>query len=69
MGPGLLGASLGMAVHARKLAREVSVWARREESRNACLETPWCQAASGDLEEALRNADLAILCTPVVHLS
>jgi len=69
VGPGLLGASLGMAVHARKLAREVSVWARREESRNACLETPWCQAASGDLEEVLRNADLAILCTPVVHLS
>ena len=69
MGPGLLGASLGMAIHARGLARTVSVWARREESRNACLETPWCQTVSGDLEEALRKADLAVLCTPVVHLS
>ena len=58
-----------MAIHARKLARTVSVWARREESRKACLATPWCQEVSGDLEEALRKAELAVLCTPVVHLT
>ena len=69
MGPGLLGASLGMAIHARGLAREVSVWARREESRLTCLESPWCQAASDDLEEALDGAGVAVLCTPVAHLS
>ncbi len=69
VGPGLLGASLGMVVHARELTRQVSVWARREESRDACLQAPWCQVASGDLEEALEGAELAILCTPVVHLS
>lgn len=58
-----------MAVHARGLAREVSVWARREESRATCLEAPWCQATSGELEEALSGANLAVLCTPVAHLS
>jgi prephenate dehydrogenase len=58
-----------MAVHARELAREVSVWARREESRATCLEAPWCQAASGSLKEAMEGAGLAVLCTPVAHLS
>ena len=58
-----------MALHARDLARTISVWARREESRKACLATPWCQEVSGDLEEALRKTELAVLCTPVVHLT
>lgn len=69
MGPGLLGASLGMAVHAGALTRHVSVWARRQQSRDACLQADWCDMASGDLEESLHGADLAVLCTPVAHLS
>ncbi len=69
MGPGLLGASLGMAVHAGGLARQVCVWARRKESRDACLETAWCETISDDLKESLEKSELAILCTPVAHLS
>ena len=69
MGPGLLGTSLGMAIHARDSAMRISVWARREESRNACQQASWCHAASDNLEEALSGSDLAVLCTPVVHLS
>ena len=69
MGPGLLGASLGMAVHANGLARQIAVWARREESRDACLEAAWCETASENLKESLEGSELAILCTPVSHLS
>jgi cyclohexadieny/prephenate dehydrogenase len=58
-----------MAVHAGALTRHVSVWARRQQSRDACLQADWCDMASGDLEESLHEADLAVLCTPVAHLS
>ena len=50
-----------MAIHARDSAMRVSVWARREDSRNACLQASWCHAASDNLEEALSESDLAVL--------
>ncbi len=33
--PGLLGASIGMAAKERFLAHHISVWARREETRES----------------------------------
>ena len=42
LGPGLLGASLAMAVKERGLAARVVTWSRRPESRAKCLNQSWC---------------------------
>jgi cyclohexadieny/prephenate dehydrogenase len=63
--PGLLGASLGMACHARGLAGRVVVWARRAEARAACRSQAWCDEAPDTLAEAVKDAELIVLCPPV----
>lgn len=63
--PGLLGASLGIAAREKGLAQNVSVWARRQETVDALAEKPWCARASTDLDQACRDAELIVLCSPV----
>lgn len=63
--PGLLGASLAMAAHQRGLAKSIHLCARRQEVVDALAEKPWCQLASTDLAETVRDADLVVLCAPV----
>lgn len=65
LAPGLLGASLLAAVRQRFPAIRLNVWARREATRNACLDQPWCDAVFSDPGEAVRTADLVVLCAPV----
>lgn len=65
LAPGLLGASLGMAVHRFSLAGRVQVWARRAESRLVCAEQPWCDRAFADPLASVRGSDLVVICTPV----
>ena len=68
IGPGLLGTSLGMAIKAKGLAREINVWARRPEVREACRRTDWCDADHSEIHEAVKESDLIIVCTPVRHI-
>jgi prephenate dehydrogenase len=63
--PGLLGASLGMALKDRCLAGRVTVWARRAEARAACAGASWCDAAPATLAAAVADAGLVVVCTPV----
>lgn len=63
--PGLLGASLGAAVRARKLAERVVIWARREETREQCLRLDWCDAVEADVGAAARGSALVVICAPV----
>ena len=65
IGPGLLGASIAMSVHQKKLAKEIHLWARNEEKRTACLKNNWCDYVHESLESAVKNSDFVILCTPV----
>ncbi|KRP35856.1 MAG: prephenate dehydrogenase [Opitutaceae bacterium BACL24 MAG-120322-bin51] len=65
LGPGLLGASLAMAVKERGLAARVVTWSRRPESRAKCLSQGWCDAVLDSPEEAVVGSDLVVLCTPV----
>lgn len=65
LAPGLLGASLGAAVFQRKIAREVVIWARREETRNICREMDWCARAEDTVASAAEGADLVVVCAPV----
>lgn len=65
LAPGLLGASLGMAARHYSLAKRIHVWARRAETREACLETGWCEQVFSDPSEAVVGSDLVVLSTPV----
>ncbi len=65
LGPGLLGASLAMAVKERGLAARVVTWSRRPESRANCLNQSWCDAVFDSPEKAVVGSDLVVICTPV----
>ena len=65
LGPGLLGASLAMAIKKRIPATKVVVWARKPESREVCRNREWCDAVAESPEEAVYGSDLTLLCTPV----
>jgi prephenate dehydrogenase len=65
IGPGLLGASLGMAARHYGVVERVQAWARREEVRLACERANWCSLASRDLAEAVTGSDLVVVCLPV----
>ncbi|NBD38079.1 MAG: prephenate dehydrogenase/arogenate dehydrogenase family protein [Verrucomicrobia bacterium] len=69
LGPGLLGASLGMAARQRGLVQRVRVWARRAEARNACLGSEWCDSVAEDPAEAVRESEIVVLCTPVDRIA
>jgi len=65
LAPGLLGGSVAKAARARGLARRVTVWARRPESRLRLREQPWCDAVADTPEQAVREASLVVLAAPV----
>lgn len=63
--PGLLGASIAMAVRRNGLARRIHIYARRAETRAACLAENWCDDAFAEAAPAARGSDLLIVCLPV----
>jgi len=65
LGPGLLGASLAMALKERGLAARAVTWSRRPESRAKCLNQSWCDAVFDSPEKAVVGSDLVVICTPV----
>ncbi len=62
VGLGLLGTSLGLALKGKCFR---TVWARRRESLQHAVETGACDRASDNLDEALADADLSVICLPV----
>jgi prephenate dehydrogenase len=68
VGVGLLGGSLGLALRKRGLAGEVCGYVRREASIAECLEAGAVHRATVDLAEAVRGADLIVLCTPLLRM-
>jgi prephenate dehydrogenase len=65
LGPGLLGASLAMAVKERGLAAKVHSWSRRAETRAKCIGADWCDAVFDSPEKAVKGSELVVICTPV----
>ena len=65
LGPGLLGASAGIAAHEAGLAKRIVAWARKPETRLQCESAEWCDAVYKEAEDAAAEADLVIICTPV----
>ena len=65
VGVGLLGGSLGLALRQRSLAERVIGVGRNAQRLDRAVQMGAIDEASLDLERASRNADLAIICTPV----
>lgn len=67
IGLGLMGASLGMALRKRGIAK-VSGYARREETRSLALERGVCDEVFDAPEKAVEESDLVVLCVPVLAM-
>lgn len=65
IGVGLLGGSLGLAIKQRRLAAKVDGYVRRTASIGECEHLGVVDHATRDLQHAVENADLVILCTPL----
>ena len=65
IGIGLIGSSLSHAMRRRTLARAIVGHAPSERTRDAALRLGLVDAAFATAAEAVRGADLVILCTPV----
>lgn len=65
LAPGLLGGSVAKAARARSLARRITVWTRRPESRLKLRGQSWCDAVAETAEDAVRDASLVVLAAPV----
>ncbi|WP_309398065.1 prephenate dehydrogenase [Cerasicoccus maritimus] len=68
LAPGLLGASLLMALKQSGLAQRTVAWARRAETRLECTDQDWCDAVFPTAAEAVADSDLVVLCPPVEHI-
>lgn len=68
LGPGLLGASLCMAVKERGIAEKVRVWARKESALDKCKQEKWCDETEPNLTQAVKESGLVVLCTPVNNI-
>jgi cyclohexadieny/prephenate dehydrogenase len=64
VGPGLLGGSLALKLHALG-GSEVRLWARRPEAIQEIEARKCADFASTDLREVAGDADLIVLCVPV----
>jgi len=65
IGPGLLGASIAMSLKKKGIAREIWVWLRNEQKKELCEQSDWCDRALINLQDAVGDSELVILCTPV----
>lgn len=68
IGIGLLGGSLGLAIRNKGLAKSVYGYVRRQEVIQKCIELGIVERASCDISEVVRDADLIILCTPILQM-
>ncbi|MFO1497717.1 MAG: prephenate dehydrogenase/arogenate dehydrogenase family protein [Verrucomicrobiota bacterium] len=68
VGVGLLGGSLGLALKERGLAKQVCGYVRRESSIVECEKLGVVGWATRDLLQAVNDADLVVLCTPLAQM-
>ncbi len=68
LGLGLMGGSLGLACKRLSPSVHVSAYARREETRRLALAGGVVDAVYADPAEAVQDADLTVLCTPILDM-
>lgn len=65
IGVGLIGSSLAHAMRRGSLAAHISGYSHTPESRKRAAELGFCHSVHEDPADAVRDADLVVLCTPV----
>ena len=65
VGIGLIGASLSLAIRRHGLARRTLATSRHQETLDTALRLGIVDAASTDLAEVVKDADLVMICVPV----
>ncbi len=65
IGVGLMGGSLGLAIKKSRIAREVVGMSQKKSSLDNALQIQAIDTACTEVEEAVQNADMVILATPV----
>lgn len=65
IGIGLIGSSLAHAIRGKKLAAEITGYARSEATRGKARELGLVDAVFPTARQAVEGADLVILCSPV----
>ncbi len=65
LAPGLLGASVARAARHYGVAKRITIWARRPETRLQLKGQPWCDDVADTPGEAAKGADIVIVCSPV----
>lgn len=65
IGLGLIGSSISHAIRRDKLAKRITGAAKSKTTRKTSERLGLCDAIYADPAEAVRGADLVILCTPV----
>jgi prephenate dehydrogenase len=65
LGLGLLGGSIGLAAKKHHLASKVVGWSHREITRLGAIDRGAIDEGQPTPEEAVANADLVVVCTPV----
>jgi prephenate dehydrogenase len=68
VGVGLLGGSLGLAIKKLRLGDEVVGFVRRASSIPECKKAKAVDTCTRDLQEAVADADLIVLCTPLAQM-
>ncbi|MGA2748764.1 MAG: prephenate dehydrogenase/arogenate dehydrogenase family protein [Verrucomicrobiota bacterium] len=69
IGAGLLGGSIALAVKQRQLALAVRAFVRRDSSALLCRKLNIASLVTTDLKQAVQDADLVFLCTPLAQMS
>jgi prephenate dehydrogenase len=69
IGAGLLGGSIALAVRQRGLASKVAAFVRSDSTLKLCKRLEIADLVTQDIEKAVENADLVILCTPLSQMT
>ena len=69
IGPGLLGASLAMALRRHKVCDRIVIWARSSDRVQECMEQEWCDHAEVNLARAVSGSSVVVVCTSVASIS
>src|ERR1700675_4230181 len=69
IGVGLIGGSIGLAVRARRLAREVVGVGRDPFTLDQAARLGAIDRGTTDLSEGVANAEVVVVCTPVSRVA
>lgn len=69
IGYGLIGGSLGLALHAQQLAKPLTVWDPQDDARHIAAQQLGSDCVADSLQAAVAEADLVLITVPTMAFS